>query len=956
MEKGNDVQLIHSILSGNDTAFSTLVQKHQKSVHTLAWRKVGDFHVAEEITQDTFLQVYKNLTQLRNPHQFSGWMYVIANRLCLKWLRKNKSVMQSLEVTPIEAIEKSAYTHHVSEQREMQATEHRQELVKKLLEHLPESERTVVTLYYLGEMTVKEIGKFLGVSIGTIKSRLHRGRKRLQAQEAELLVRETLGGIPFPAHVTERILRQVANIKPISPSVGKPLVPWVAFGTATVLVLLMLGMSNQYLARFQKPYSFEAESERTIEIVDAPIVLDIAAKPAVRNQVGQAILPGKSSGTGTHVSDTTLTSFRVEDSTKSSTSQWTQGSAPPGGHVRDIFAASDGSVYAISPTGLHKLTADATLWTRVNTDIPIGQSLMPMAEHGGTLYIVSEDEIWTSDDGGDRWNAIGSRPKGHAVGLVVIDERDTQPAMYLALRDKGVFRSINGGTQWTSLNDGLTDALISAVIAVEKTVFVGTGRGLYRLDSGVWKKLSVEPSRAIYSLTAFEHHLYVGTGPDLLGSTPIASGQTVPRSKSHSVKIFHSADLGTSWTEITYINETHTGGIPTGITVLAAGKTLLALGETQSRSTDGGRTWTKFGTDSNLLMIDNLPAVAVNDQTFYKVSRSGIFRTTDGGKSWGLFTNGIAGIRLKDLVVFNNKLYAYTGFEVYQSIDVGASWKKLLVDGEIVAEVPITIIVESEPDNARFYISFGSKLVVDGDHALYFFSPKENNLQIFRLSPDDFTLSPIQDIPAFDDEALSPEAQLEVKTAAVSNDVFYVEYGRNLFKWRLGATKWINTGLTDASQPSDDDFRKGLTLAVSGETIYVGQRDGQLFQSFDGGESWRDVTPNLPLQFTGFKEIAFIGSTVYVATDEGVLSSQTGGHWRVITDSAGTRPIIDKFAGDSIKVYGIGDTGVYHLDTQRQWKQLSSEVLGEANALAVINDKLYSAIEERGIFHIALEE
>ena len=887
MEREDDVQLIHSILSGNDAAFSTLVRKHQKSVHSLAWRKVGDFHVAEEITQDTFLQVYKNLAQLRNPNQFSGWMYVIANRLCLKWLRKNKSVMQSLEVTPVEDIEQSAYTHHVSAQREMEAAEHRQKLVKKLLEHLPESERTVVTLHYLGEMTVKEIGKFLGVSTGTIKSRLHRGRKRLQEQEAELLVRETLGSIPFPAHVTERILRQVADMKPIAPSAGKPLVPWVAFGTATVLVLLLLGVSNQYLARFQKPYSFEAESEPTIEIVDAPIVLDIAAKPAVRNRVGQALLPGKSSGTGTHVSDTTLASFTAEDSAKFSTSQWTQGAAPPGGHVRDIFAASDGSVYAISPTGIYKVTGDATAWSRVNTDIPIGKSLMPMAEHGDTLYMVSEDEIWTSDDRGDTWHAIGTRPTGHAVGLVIIDERQIQPTMYLALRDKGVFRSIDGGIQWTPLNDGLTDATISAVTLVETTVFVGTGRGLYRLDSGIWKKLPVEPSRAIYSLTASEHHLYVGTGPELLGATPIASGQTVPRSKSHSVKVFHSADFGASWTEITSINETHAGGIPTGITVLAAGETLLALGETQSRSTDGGRTWTKFGTDSNLLMVDSLPAVAVNERTFYKVSRSGIFRTTDGGKSWSLFTDGIAGVRLKDMVVFNNKLYAYTGFEVYQSIDAGASWKKLLVDGEvvgeIVAEVPMTVIVESEPDRARFYVSFGSKLVVDRDHALYFLSSKENNLQIFRLSPDDLTLSPIQGIPAFDDEASSPEARLEIKTVVVSNDVFYVEHGRNLFKWRRGTTKWTNTGLTDASQPPDDDFRTVLTLAVSGETVYVGKRDGKLFQSLDGGESWRDVTPNLPLQFAGFKEIAFIGSTVYVATDKGVLSSEN--RWALARDN-----------------------------------------------------------------------
>ena len=61
MEKEDDVQLIYNILSGDDEAFSVLVQKYQKSVHAFVWRKIGDFHHAEEITQDTFLQVFHDL-------------------------------------------------------------------------------------------------------------------------------------------------------------------------------------------------------------------------------------------------------------------------------------------------------------------------------------------------------------------------------------------------------------------------------------------------------------------------------------------------------------------------------------------------------------------------------------------------------------------------------------------------------------------------------------------------------------------------------------------------------------------------------------------------------------------------------------------------------------------------------------------------------------------------------
>ena len=58
MEK-DDVELIQSVFSGDEAAFSALVRKYQKGVHALAWRKIGDFHIAEEITQDTFLQAHK---------------------------------------------------------------------------------------------------------------------------------------------------------------------------------------------------------------------------------------------------------------------------------------------------------------------------------------------------------------------------------------------------------------------------------------------------------------------------------------------------------------------------------------------------------------------------------------------------------------------------------------------------------------------------------------------------------------------------------------------------------------------------------------------------------------------------------------------------------------------------------------------------------------------------------
>ena len=218
MDRADDVQLIRKILSGDDAAFGNLVEKYQKSVHALIWRKIGDYHYAEDIMQDAFLQAYDKLSTLKNPNQFAGWLYVIANRLCIDWLRKQKRgqeqkrVMQSLEDTPAEEIEESSYTHYMSEQCETERTERCHALVKKLLAKLPESERAVVTLFYLNEMSTKEIGAFMGVSVNTITSRLQRARKRLRVDQ-ERLVQEVLDDVQLSENLKENIVKQLESIQ-----------------------------------------------------------------------------------------------------------------------------------------------------------------------------------------------------------------------------------------------------------------------------------------------------------------------------------------------------------------------------------------------------------------------------------------------------------------------------------------------------------------------------------------------------------------------------------------------------------------------------------------------------------------------------------------------------------------------------------------------------------------------
>ena len=181
--KNEDVQLIERTLAGDESAFSTLVRKYQKPVHAFVRRKVGDFHIAEEITQDIFLRVYEKLQTLKNPNTFAGWLYVIAAHQCFAWFEKKRIPMESLDAMPPEELEELAYGQYRAKQQEEFANEQQREVVKGLLQKLPEGERSVVTLHYLDSMTCEDVSELLGVSPNTVKSRLHRARKRLKKDE-----------------------------------------------------------------------------------------------------------------------------------------------------------------------------------------------------------------------------------------------------------------------------------------------------------------------------------------------------------------------------------------------------------------------------------------------------------------------------------------------------------------------------------------------------------------------------------------------------------------------------------------------------------------------------------------------------------------------------------------------------------------------------------------------------
>ena len=188
--QGDDVKLIQRILAGDENAFESLVQKYQRQVHAHILRKIGDFQIAEDITQETFLRVYQKLDTLNNPAQFSKWLYAIVDHLCIAWFRKNRLQTQSLQEIHISETDEETYSRYIATEHAKAMAESQRDLVKKLMTTLKEDDREVITLHYFEEMTSSEIGETLGVPENTIKSRIRRARQRLRKYES--MIREAL--------------------------------------------------------------------------------------------------------------------------------------------------------------------------------------------------------------------------------------------------------------------------------------------------------------------------------------------------------------------------------------------------------------------------------------------------------------------------------------------------------------------------------------------------------------------------------------------------------------------------------------------------------------------------------------------------------------------------------------------------------------------------------------------
>lgn len=165
-----DNQLIQGILKGDKASFKSLVLKYQDMMFSVCMSVLKNKTEAEEATQDTFVKVYNKLKDYNESAKLSSWMYRIAYRTSLDYIRKRKLT------SDIDAVDQNLITAEINSSLE---NEDLSKMLLAALDQLPNDESLVLRLFYLDEMSVKEVEEVTGLSHSNIKVKLFRARKKL---------------------------------------------------------------------------------------------------------------------------------------------------------------------------------------------------------------------------------------------------------------------------------------------------------------------------------------------------------------------------------------------------------------------------------------------------------------------------------------------------------------------------------------------------------------------------------------------------------------------------------------------------------------------------------------------------------------------------------------------------------------------------------------------------------
>ena len=170
----SDEELVQEIGKGHMPALAELIRRHQKRVLQLAFRSVGDWHLAEDVVQEAFLRVNRAAPKYRPEAQFSTWFYRIVVNLCMDELRKNQRRVK------VSAGALSASASTVENPGHVQEVAELKQAVRLAMDHLNERERMAVILHRFEGQSHEQIAGVMEASVSAVESLLVRAYRKLR--------------------------------------------------------------------------------------------------------------------------------------------------------------------------------------------------------------------------------------------------------------------------------------------------------------------------------------------------------------------------------------------------------------------------------------------------------------------------------------------------------------------------------------------------------------------------------------------------------------------------------------------------------------------------------------------------------------------------------------------------------------------------------------------------------
>ncbi len=189
----SDEDLMMKCGKGDIGAFELLVRRYQNPLINYIHRSIDDYHRSEDLSQETFLRVFKSANRYEPTASFRSWLYTIATNLCRNEIR-NRSRRNTCSLEGL--VEEGEDVHHTEIMRDtrylpdilLEKKEQRQ-MIRKALAQLPENQRVALTLVTYQDLRYEEVAEILGCSVGAVKALIHRARQKMK----KLLIKAGIG-------------------------------------------------------------------------------------------------------------------------------------------------------------------------------------------------------------------------------------------------------------------------------------------------------------------------------------------------------------------------------------------------------------------------------------------------------------------------------------------------------------------------------------------------------------------------------------------------------------------------------------------------------------------------------------------------------------------------------------------------------------------------------------------